>query len=332
MLIAENGASVGTVSGGCLEADVLERAKKVIQTDEPAVITYDTTANENSVFGLSMGCRGISRILLEPLEKESFLIRVLQIAAEQRERRMIATLISSSNDSFIGGRMFYDSIEQFHFKNLPSVLENSAQLQNDCLDFFAHNKPPAVRHYQIENTEFELFLENINPPLSLLIFGAGFDALPLIRLAKELGWRVTVIDHRSAYANAARIPEADEIIVAAAENLDENLFNDENCAAVIMTHNYERDPHILRRLMKSHCFYIGALGPKKRTENLLTETGETFSNKQLERLYAPVGLDIGADTPELIALSIVAEIQTVLTKRGGGFLRNRQAAIYNRDA
>jgi xanthine dehydrogenase accessory factor len=142
---------------------------------------------------------------------------------------------------------------------------------------------------------------------------------------------VTAIDHRAAFANAARLPEVDEIIVSSSEDLDENLFNDDYSIAVIMTHNYERDRNILRRLIKSNCLYVGALGPKKRTEKLLDEIGENFTAEQLEKLHAPVGLDIGADTPEAIALSIVAEIQAVLANRAGGFLRERKGSIYIRN-
>ncbi len=330
MLIDENGYSIGTVSGGCLEADVLERAKKVLETGEPTVITYDTTKDENSVFGLNMGCRGIVRILLEPFEKDSYLLRVLQIAAERRERQFIGTLISSDNNSFVGGRIFYDKVEQFHFKNLPNVLEDSNKIISDCEVFFEKNQSAEVREYKIGENIFELFFENINPPLNLLLFGAGYDALPLIDFAKEIGWRVTVIDHRTAFANERRLPEADEIIVASSEDLSDEIFADETSVAVVMTHNYDRDRKILRRLLHSKCQYIGALGPKKRTEKLLDEIGENFTCGQLEKLHTPVGLDIGANTPESIALSIVAEIQAVLSNRKGGFLRERQGSIYER--
>jgi len=330
MLIDENGYNVGTVSGGCLEADVLERAKNVLKTNEPIVITYDTTRNENSVFGLSMGCRGIVRILLEPLDAESLLLGVLQIAAERRERQFVGTLVSSNGDFYVGGRIFYNNVEQFDFQNLPNIVEEFDELTNDCVKFFAENKSAEVREYSIGGTLFEMFFENISPPLNLLLFGAGYDALPLIKFAKEIGWRVSVVDHRPAFANAERLAEADEIFVSNSEDLNDEIFQDENSVAVIMTHNYDRDREILRQLLHSKCQYVGALGPKKRAERLLEEIGEDFTVEQLERLHAPIGLDIGADTPEAIALSIIAEIQAVLNGREGGFLRERQGSIYDR--
>ena len=331
MLIDKNGYSIGTVSGGCLEADVLERAKKVLLTGEPVVITYDTTQDENSVFGLSMGCRGIVRILLETFEKESILQRVLQIGFERRERQFTGTLISSNSDFFVGGRIFYSDVEQFNFQNLPVILENFDELQVDIKNFFERDSKSEIRDYKIGEKTFEMFFEAINPPLNLLLFGAGYDAVPLINFAKEIGWRVSVVDHRAAFANAERLPNADEIIVSNSEDLSDEIFRDENSVAVIMTHNYERDRNILRRLLHSKCRYIGALGPKKRTQKLLEEIGENYSSEQLAKLHAPVGLDIGAYSPEAIALSIAAEINSVLNNRRGGFLRERQGSIYARD-
>ncbi len=329
MLIDANGYSIGTVSGGCLEADILERAKKVLQTDEPAVITYDTTHDENSVFGLGMGCRGIIRVLLEPIEKESFLVKTFQFLFEHRHRQFIATIISSDR-AVIGGRIFYSAFDQFDFEHLPNEVGDFGELKNDCEKFFAQNKAAEVRAYKIGDDYFELFFENISPPLSLLLFGAGFDALPVVRFAKELGWRVTVIDHRAAFANAERLPEADEIIVSRSEDLPDAIFKDQNSVAVIMTHNYERDRDILHRLLDSPCRYIGALGPKKRTGNLIQELrdeGKIFDETKLNQIHAPIGLDIGAETPEEIALAVIAEIKSTLANRNGGFLRERNGSI-----
>ena len=323
MLIDANGYAVGTVSGGCLEADVLERAKKVLESGAPTVITYDTTQDENSVFGLSMGCRGIVRILLERVTKTNQFIASTTDSLSERMPFTISTLVTSRQaDLFVGSRLFWDetgaAFSDFTGEHFNEVNTLSRRAFADRLS-------------GLENFEFgEVFYETINPPLSLLLFGAGYDALPLIKFAKELGWRVCAIDHRAAFANAERLPEADEIIVSASEDLSDALFQDENSVAVIMTHNYERDRNILRLLLDSKCLYIGALGPKKRTEKLLQEIGEKFSDEQLARLHAPIGLDIGADSPEAIALSIVAEIQAVLNDRNGGFLRNRRGSIYER--
>lgn len=327
MLIDQNGYGIGTVSGGCLEADVLEHAKKVLKTNEPKIITYDTSKDENSIFGLGMGCRGIVRILLEPIEKDSAIFRTFQIACKNREKQLLATLISSNTNLPIGGRIFYSEVEQFYFVNFPTNLDFHNELIKDCEMLYFSNTNLLTNTYKIQLQTYEFFFEIINPPLNLVIFGAGYDALPLINFAKELGWRVTAIDHRPAFANKERLPEADEILVKNIEDLEDTFFQDENSVAVIMTHNYNRDREILPRLLKSNCLYIGALGSKKRTEKILAETGENWH----EKLHAPIGLDIGADTPEAIALAIVAEIQAVLKNRNGGFLRERKGSIYGQN-
>ena len=333
MLITETGESFGTVSGGCLEADVLERAKQVLKTGVPQVFVYDTTGTEDSVFSLNMGCRGVIRILLESVEPENLLFRILNIASENRARKLIATIISTSDEVNlpVGGRVFYDLVEQFNFKNVPDVFEFRQELLKDCEISFNKNNAAHCKSYKTEKGNFEFFFEIINPPPHLLVFGAGADSVSLAELAKNLGWYVSVIDHRPAFATRERFSTADEIILSRPENLKLSL--DENSVAVVMTHNYELDKQILQLLLKSDASYVGALGPKRRTESLLLElweTGGDFGEKDRQKLYAPVGLDIGADTPETIALSIIAEIQSVLARREGGFLRNRKGSIYNR--
>lgn len=331
MLIDENGYSIGTVSGGCLEADVLERAKRVLQTGEAAVITYDTTQDESSVFGLGMGCRGVIRVLLEAATRDNRIFDCFQNAVERRKREVAATLISTGAAQKIGGRVFYSAgADEFDFVSLPASFGDLSELKIDCRRVFDGGEKSAVKIYETERGAAEFFIERIEPPLNLLMFGAGFDALPVVRFAKELGWRVRVIDHRPAFANSERLPEADEIIGSRGEDLPEELFRDENAAAVIMTHNYERDREILFRLLNSNCCYIGALGPKSRTEKLIQElrgAGRAFDETNLKKLYAPIGLDIGSETPEEIALAVVAEIKTILSNRNGGFLRDRKSSI-----
>jgi xanthine dehydrogenase accessory factor len=250
------------VSGGCLEADVLERAKKVLKSGRAEVFTYDTTNDENSVFSLNMGCRGVIQILLEPISKDSPLISEMRAAYDNREAS-----------------------------------------------------------------------ENVEPPIAVMLFGAGADAVPLARIVSELGWEVSVFDHRPAFLTEERFPSAKKLVLQNADQPLTEFATDGRTAAVMMTHNYTRDCVVLPALLNSDVFYIGALGPKRRTEQILEElaaNGENLTPDKLSRLYAPVGLDIGADTPEGIALSIIGEIQSVLANRDGGHLRNRKGSIYDR--
>ena len=324
MLIGAGGEMLGTVSGGCLEADVLERARRVLQTGITEIFTYDTTEHTDSVFSLNMGCRGIIRILLEPFDARAMLLKTWKIAFDEREQQLAATLISAENGADVspGGRIFYSDVEQFDFENLPKFFGSEKELISDCLSFYRENNKPQIKEYRTKRGKFEFYFEIFSPPVNLIVFGAGADAVPVAETAKNLGWRVTVVDHRAAFANKERFPAANEIILTRPENLDGNLPIDEKTVAVVMSHNYEHDKNILRFLLNSNACYIGALGPKRRTENILREwreAGETFSDEQLNKLYAPIGLDIGADTPESIAVSIIAEIKSVLANRNGGF-------------
>ena len=336
MLIGENGEMLGTVSGGCLEADVLERADRVRETGTTEIFTYDTTGQEDSVFSLNMGCRGVIRILLEPIFPFSPLIEAWKTSFENQKRQIVATLISAESPASIsplGGKIFYSEGESFKYENLPEFFPSLVELTEDCQRFFRANEKPQTKIYRTERGAFEFFFETFAPPVNLIVFGAGADAIPVAGIAKNLGWRVTVVDHRAAFANPQRFASADEIILTRPENLAEKLIIGENTVAVVMSHNYEHDKNTLRFLLGTNASYIGALGPKRRTENILrelSEAGEKFSDEQLKNLSAPVGLDIGADTPESIALSIVAEIKSVLSDRKGGFLRERSSSIYNR--
>jgi xanthine/CO dehydrogenase XdhC/CoxF family maturation factor len=179
----------------------------------------------------------------------------------------------------------------------------------------------------------KVFMEFIRPPQSLVIFGARHDALPLTEFAKALSWQASLIDSRPAYATAERFSCADRIISARPEDACEHLLPEvsESAAVVVMTHNYLHDLEVLRKLLPSPVKYIGLLGPRKRAGKLLSQLaadGATLTGEQLARLYAPVGLDIGAETSEQIALAIVAEIQAALTGRYGGMLKSRERPIH----
>jgi len=326
MLIAEGSwRTVGNVSGGCLEADVIERAQKVLRTGRPEVLTYDTRNDLESVFSLNMGCRGVVTILLErPSERFT---RFIKKRLKTRRPGVIATCITSGegDNAEIGSQAFIDE----DAVSAPEIADVTvAAISSAALAVLREG-----RSGRLETSFGDFFLEFIPAPTDLLVFGAGADAVPVADLAKRMGWRVTVVDHRPAFATRERFPVADEVLLSTVEQLAADLRIENSTATIVMTHNYQRDREILKFLLGSRAFYIGALGPKKRTERILDElkTEELrVTPEDLERLYAPIGLDIGGGTPELIALSIIAEIQTVRTGRTGGFLRERKGSINNR--
>jgi xanthine dehydrogenase accessory factor len=191
----------------------------------------------------------------------------------------------------------------------------------------------ATRVYRRPAGQAEVFLEVLRPSVSLVIFGGGHDAVPLVRLAGDLGWHVTVVDGRPAAASRDRFPQADAVVLCRPEQVGEQVRLDRDTVAVVMTHNYRTDLRILERLLPSPVRYLGLLGPKSRSERLLQElsqAGLAATEAQLDRLHAPVGLDLGADTSEEIALAILAEIQAVLAGRAGGPLKDRPTPIHER--
>ena len=263
MLIASDGQSIGTVSGGCLEADILERAKEVRKTGQPTVISYDTTKDDRSVFGLGMGCRGVVRVLLEST-RDNNALDFIRTCFERREKGSITTLISKTSDIdlTIASRVFSGGPSFSQLNGLSSTVSR------DAIAAVLENRSRSVM-YRDTNGSLEFFHEVINPPTAMMIFGAGHDAVPLARLGANLGWKISIIDHRPAYAAAVRFPEADEIIVSRPESIPDPIFSDVNSVGVVMNHNFEADLAILRRLLGSTCRYIGVLGPKDRTTKLL---------------------------------------------------------------
>jgi xanthine/CO dehydrogenase XdhC/CoxF family maturation factor len=337
MLILRSGAAFGTVSGGCLESDVHERAKRVLASGRPSVFRYDTTGNETSVFSLNMGCRGIVRILLEPVGKESPIIDTLRRVDQHRQKFVVVTLLDGEDreDTQIGGRIICNEAGEFVYDRLSTDLPVADEVRQACKSLLRNGGGYGFKSYESSDTAFEFSFETLKPAVALMIFGAGADACPLAEIAHNLGWHAYVADHRSAYLTGERFPNARDLFLQTAEDTSVPFEPDAMTAAVIMTHNYARDREILSTLLKTDAFYIGALGPKRRTGQLLSELrdrGEFIDAGSLRRLFAPIGLDIGADTPEAIAVAIAAEVQSVLKSRNGGFLRERNAPIYDRQA
>jgi xanthine dehydrogenase accessory factor len=292
LLVDADGTRLGSISGGCLEEDVIARAAQVRQTGRPDAVVYDTTSENDLVWGVGLGCHGVVRVLLEPVQPGAPWIRALAKNFEQRRTTALAVTHDGAEPANWGTRL---------------------AAPGDCDD-------PG-----------RLFLEQVAPPTALVIFGAGDDAQPLVRLAHELGMRVTVADPRAAFASEARFPLAHARVSGSAEELVARVAPDAETAAVVMTHHYVHDVPILRELLRRPLAYVGLLGPKKRADKILADldaAGAGLSSEQRARLHAPVGLDLGADAPEQVALSILAEIQATLAGRNGRPLRERTRPIH----
>jgi xanthine/CO dehydrogenase XdhC/CoxF family maturation factor len=340
LLLGRSGWVAGGISGGCLEGDVLRKAWWRTAATGSALVTYDSTADEDDemAWGLGLGCNGIVRVLLERLpcggtEEECFLF--LRDCLASRKAGVLATVYESPDRPEWTGKRFW----QNETGSGTTVTDGAVldALRHDADDVLRGQISRNAMHTTESGKTVSVFWEAIIPPTPLLIFGAGQDTLPVIRFAKELGWHVTVVAPR-ALANASlmarRFPGADAIVTGTNVELSDNVVIDANTAVLLMTHQYYDDLALLPTILRSRARYVGVLGPRKRAERLLTELarrGEAFTSEELDRLHAPVGVDIGADTPEEIALSAVSEIKMVLTGRRGGPLRDRADTIHQRD-
>jgi len=333
MLIADTQWTAGSVSGGCLEGDVVLRAREVLETRRPTVVTYDTTSDEDIIFGVGLGCRGIIHVLIEPIDREAQapdLVGFIRDCISRREAGIVATVVRVNNEtaSLTGTRLVRGASGEMQ-SNIPD-----AALASEVTAYVSRVKAEDASHmtrFDTDQGAAQVFVEVIRPPLPLLIFGAGHDAIPMARLAKELGWHVTVIDHRPAYATRERFPCADEVIVATAPEIPQRVPLGRETVALVMTHNYLRDLEVLKLLLPSTVRYIGLLGPKRRAGELMEELERhalALTEEQCRRFYAPVGLDLGAEGPEGVALSVLAEIQAVVAGRTPGHLRDRKGSIH----
>ena len=207
----------------------------------------------------------------------------------------------------------------------------AARLLNDARHALRRRRSE-VKRYELAAGSAEVFLEVVEPPVPLVIFGAGDDAMPLTRFAKALAYYVTVVDSRHGYLTKQRFPETDALVLCRPEAVRQAVSINAETVAIVMTHNYLHDKEIVGALLNSAAKYIGVLGPRRRTERLLQELsdeGVVPTGETLDRVYGPTGLDIGADAPEQIALSIIAEIESVLANRAGESLRNRREPIHD---
>lgn len=331
MLMTQDGYRVGSISGGCLEEDVFEQAQQVMASGEPMVVQYDTTSPDDIVWGLGLGCNGLVRVFIEQLMPHQLNpIPFLTECCRHQQLGVLATVVHTegSLQTDVGNHLMLQQDGKVTSHIASSV---AASVLNDAQDALGNGRS-LLKLYPLPGGQAEVFIEVIQPPVPLVIFGAGDDAIPVAHFAKALGWHVTVVDSRPAYATSERFPWADAIVLARPEQVGDRIFLDSRTVAVVMTHNYLHDQELLRMLLPSALRYLGILGPKSRTQQLLAQLqdeGLIPTHEQLHRLYGPVGLDIGADTPEEIALSIVAEIRAVLAHRSGGLLRDRIGPIHH---
>ncbi|HEX8721802.1 MAG TPA: XdhC family protein [Pyrinomonadaceae bacterium] len=343
MLVREGGQSTGTISAGCLEADVIEHAKRVISKGKAVLVEYDTASTgEEMAWGLGLGCNGVVRVLVEPLARGSLYVEALRRSCEvpaDGEPVTVATVYQHTpSDSAppaagieTGARLLIHEGREVGREKLSD--EAAAGIEGEVRALLLGGGASVAHAFDLEGGAVKVFVETLLPPVPLVVFGAGQDALPVIELARGLGWQTEVVDPQARPASLSRFAAADRVTLARPEDVAAHVSITPQTLTLLMSHNYSHDLALLRFLLASPARYVGVMGPRKRTERMLSEleTGEDPFRPEdvdLARLYAPAGLDIGANAPAEIALSIVAEMRAVLEGRRGRMLRECRGSIH----
>ncbi len=336
MLVSDEGELTGAISGGCLEGDALRKALFALSQQQSKLVTYDTSDEDDMTIGIQLGCAGVIQVLFEPINPNhpSNPIQLIRKALAIRQHAVLVTLFDLSDkknmqpgtcllmeaDGHISGGQPIPAIGQALREEMQLVMQTGKSV---------------FRQFTGAGVSMTAFIEYLQPAVSLVVVGAGNDAIPMMQFADTLGWDVRVVDGRNTHARPERFASACQVLVSRPEQVLEQLPMDERTVFVMMTHNYNYDLAMLKALLPLQTPYIGMLGPKKKLDRMLEELragGELIDESMLSKVHGPAGLEIGAETPEDIALSIISEIQAVLTKAPGGQLKWKADVIHARTA
>ena len=322
MLVTDDGKMIGAISGGCLEGDALRKAQLTIAQQIPKLITYDTRDDEDAFVGRQLGCAGVISVLFEPIDPTDPYnpIACLKQINNDRKNQLLITIFSLGTKQ-IGTCFWQQDQKQWgrlsdEFTNIQQDIEQT--FENHCSQFIQYKNG------------YTVFFEFIPPVISLILVGAGNDVFSMSAIANVLGWEVHVLDGRSTHARQERFPSACQVLVGKPEALIEKIDIDDRTAFVLMTHNYQYDLLMLKLLITKDIRYIGVLGPAKKLNRMLEDMGVELTKEKREQIFGPTGLNIGAETPEEIALSIITEIQAVMHNKAPRSLRDFATEIHDR--
>jgi len=320
MVFCPGGAQTGGISAGCMETDVKERVAQVVSGHAPALVTFDLGSELDLTWGTGMGCQGKADVLLERVEPGA-IPPWMEICARLLDERRSGAMATAYSARHAGDRFILEGDRQ--------VLPVPQALAGPLGQAMARVRATGVAE-TLTLGDVDLLVEPLLPPVALWVIGAGEHARPIFRLAKELGWFLGLADHRPALATAGRFPEADRIVVGHAPEALEDLPFDARSAALVVSHVFEADKAAMAALLRTPLGYLGLQGNRKRSERILRELEEAspLSARAKSILHFPAGLDIGAESPEIIALSMISEVQAALSGRQGGSLRDRQGSIH----
>ena len=328
MLVLDNGTYLGGVSGGCLEGDALRRAQKAIASNQPSVVTYDTTRDDHNQIGVGLGCNGIIDVLFTPLDPSDLInpIGLLRERAFNRRPCLLATMTGcEARPEALGKIVPLGDQGQWEW-DFPFP-ELSETVLNDAMHCLQKEETRTLNYSTAAGDTVRICLEVLLPATHLVLYGANNDIYPMARIGKELGWDLTVVANplkmeKSLFALNARV-----LHPHGSEQPDLDAYT----AVVLMAHDYKTDLQNLPKILQSPARYIGLLGPRKRAQKMfdaLETQRSPITGEEMNRIFAPAGLDIGALSPEEIALSIIAEIRACFANRPGHSLRLRERAIH----
>ncbi len=331
MLVLDNGSWTGGISGGCLEGDALKRARLAINNSKSTLITYDTTEDDPHQIGVGLGCNGIIDVLFTPLNLTDKnnpveILKACTLASRETHVLITITNIEGNLDAIRPG----DVIKYAGRSSLTvfgsDPIEN--QIYNRISGQMSEGKSAPAQFTSIDG-ELELFIEILPPEINIILMGHQYDIYPMSRLLKELDWRVSICG--DVLKINPQIRTYTDMIVGTAEF--SSLVIDEHTAIILMSHDYKTDKKNLSRALLTSASFIGMLGPRVRSEKIwkeLAEEDDRISEYDMDRIHAPVGLDIGAVTPEEIALSLAAGVKAAFAERDGAFLKFRDTPIHPR--
>ena len=366
MLIWSHGQPVGTISGGCLEGEACKKAQWLTRHGQPALQRYTTghadfyadtqDADDDEAFTFGLGCNGTVSVLFERLNSPAMqaVSQLLQQVQTSQRAGIIATVISAQPNTHnengfqpdlqLGDRLLLDPQQHelsWYTQSSTPIDSNLHQALHNDVIFTLTRQKSLHQTYQTALGTINVFIEYVAPPNRLVIFGAGHDTQPLVSMAKMQGWHVSVIDSRPHFARKQRFMDADDVRCIDLKDMDLKSTSTLNyltsltkgAAVAIMSHSLAQDRHWLKHMLLNPPRYIGQLGPRYRTERLINEIQQTLSEplhiqQGLEVLHYPIGLDIGGDTPEAIALAIMAEMTATMNQRSGKMLKQRELSIH----
>jgi len=317
IVIAANGDYQGLVSGGCLEGDLAERAGSVLASGRPEAVTYDMRDEADDLWGIGVGCNGLIRVFLQPLSAAENYQPFAGISERLLANRpaAVATVIESDNPRILAGATLI--WEPSHTECWHIGEEITEMMASQCEVVYGSGEA----HCKTQENGLLVLYAPVSTVPSLLVLGAGLDSVPVVNMAAELGWLVTVADHRPAYLEKGVFSQADQVMLVDPQVLDVELDLSKFDAVIIMSHHLATDKIYLKKVSTIKAAYLGVLGPEARRDRMLDELGDVGEGLK-GRIKGPVGLDIGADSPESIALALLAEIQATLNGGTGGILTN----------